>query len=85
MLLIAFVVAWDMLAAITKNESLTGTFRCSIAQTHWRWPVLLIAALLLAHLFLPARLWRYDPLDRLYYRLNGTAPSSIPQNCVKER
>jgi hypothetical protein len=81
---IAVIVVWDVVAAITEGETVTGTFRCSVAQTNWRWPVLVLAVLVLVHLFLPARLWRYDPLDRLYYRLNGTPTSSIPPGCSRD-
>jgi hypothetical protein len=79
---IGVAIAWDTAAAFTNSESLTGTFRCSVAQTAWRWPVLVIALLLLTHLFLPPRMWRYDPLDRLYYRLNpATSSSPPPDHC----
>lgn len=78
---IVIIVAWDIVASFTNGETITGTFRCAVAQTNWRWPVLALMALLAVHLFLPARLWRYDPLDRLYYRLNNTPMSSIPQEC----
>ena len=81
---IVIIVVWDVVAAITEGETVTGTFRCSVAQTNWRWPVLGLAVLLLVHLFLPARLWRYDPLDRLYYRLNDTPTSSIPPGCSRD-
>ena len=81
---IVIIIVWDVVAAITEGETVTGTFRCSVAQTNWRWPVLALTILLLVHLFLPARLWRYDPLDRLYYRLNGTPASSIPPGCSRD-
>ena len=81
---IGLIIAWDVVAAINESESLTSTFRCSVAQTAWRWPVLAIAVLLLVHLFLPDRLWKYDPLDRLYYRMNGTPSASIPDECPDE-
>ena len=47
----------------------------------WRWPVGAFVVLLVVHLFLPARLWRYDPVDRLYYRLGGTPAELIPRDC----
>lgn len=78
---LAIIVVWDIVAAITGGETVSGTFRCSVAQTNWRWLALTLAAVLLVHLFLPARLWRYDPLDRLYYRLNGTTPTSGADRC----
>jgi len=77
----AVIVTWDIIAALTGGQTVSGTFRCSVAQTNWRWPVLAIAVVLLVHLFLPARLWRYDPLDRLYYSLNGSAPPSGSTLC----
>jgi hypothetical protein len=70
LLLGAFVVGWDLVAAVTNNESLTIAFRHGVAQTAWKWPVLVIAVLLLVHLFLPPRLWKYDPLDRTYKRVS---------------
>jgi len=82
---IVIIVAWDIVASFTNGETITGTFRCAVAQTNWRWPVLALMALLVVHLFLPARLWRYDPLDRLYYRLNNTPTSSIPQECSRDQ
>ena len=41
-----------------------------MAETAWRWPVLLFLVLLLAHLFMPPSLRQYDPIDRLYKRFN---------------
>ncbi len=66
-----FVIGWDLVAAMTNNESLTITFRHGVAQTAWKWPVLVIAVLLLVHLFLPPRWWKYDPLDRTYKRVSA--------------
>jgi hypothetical protein len=74
-LLLAVVVGTDVVAAMTNKDSLTSTFRRSVAETWWRWPVLLLIVLLVAHLYMPPSLRRYDPLDRLYYRLN---PASEP-------
>jgi hypothetical protein len=82
---IVVIVVWDVAAAITQGETVTGSFRCSVARTHWRWPALALTLLIAVHLFLPPRLWRYDPLDRLYYRLNGTPSAAIPKDCSKDR
>jgi hypothetical protein len=74
-LLLVVVVGTDVIAALNNKDSLTSTFRRSVAETGWRWPVLLIVVLLVAHLYMPPSLRRYDPLDRLYYRVN---PASEP-------
>jgi len=65
----------DVWAAYNNQESMTSTFRRAVAETAWRWPVLLFIVLLVAHLFMPPGLRKYDPLDRLYYRIN---PVSAP-------
>jgi hypothetical protein len=67
---VVFVAVWDIAAARTNGESLTYTFRRNVAETAWRWPVLLFLVLLLAHLFMPPSLRQYDPIDRLYKRFN---------------
>ena len=72
-LLLAVVVGTDVVAAMNNKDSLTSTFRRAVAETWWRWPVLLLIVLLVAHLYMPPSLRRYDPLDRLYYRLNPAA------------
>jgi hypothetical protein len=74
-LLLVVVVGTDVIAALNNKDSLTSTFRRSVAETGWRWPVLVIVVLLVAHLYMPPSLRRYDPLDRLYYRVN---PASEP-------
>ena len=74
-LLLVVVVGTDVIAAMNNKDSLTSTFRRSVAETGWRWPVLVIVVLLVAHLYMPPSLRRYDPLDRLYYRVN---PASEP-------
>lgn len=74
-LLLVVVVGTDVIAALNNKDSLTSTFRRAVAETGWRWPVLVIVVLLVAHLYMPPSLRRYDPLDRLYYRVN---PSSEP-------
>jgi len=78
-LLLAVVVATDVVAAMNNKDSLTSTFRRSVAETGWRWPVLIFIVLLVAHLYMPPSLRRYDPLDRLYYRLNpaGAPPEGV--------
>lgn len=78
LLLLVVVVVADVIAAYTNTDSLTSTFRRSVAETAWRWPALLVVALLVAHLFLPPSLRRYDPLDRLYYKLNPAAEPPPP-------
>jgi hypothetical protein len=78
LVVIGVAVVWDVLAAVNNRESLTGFFRCSVAQTAWRWPVLAVIVLLLVHLFLPPSLQKYDPLDRLYYRVNPAASGQTP-------
>jgi hypothetical protein len=69
-LLLLVVVVWDLFAALTNGESLTYVFRRGVAETWWRWPVLLLIILLLVHLFLPPDLRKHDPIDRLYQRMN---------------
>ena len=77
-LLLGVVVGTDVVAAMTNKDSLTSTFRRSVAETGWRWPVLVIIVLLVAHLYMPPSLRRYDPLDRLYYRVNPAAEPPPP-------
>jgi hypothetical protein len=74
------VVGWDLLAARTNGESLTYVFRRGVAETAWRWPVLILIILLTIHLFLPPRLRKHDPIDRLYQRFNPaySQPSEPP-------
>jgi hypothetical protein len=67
---VVFVAIWDIAAARTNGESLTYTFRRNVAETWWRWPVGLLLLLLLAHLFMPPSLRKYDPIDALYRRYN---------------
>jgi hypothetical protein len=69
LLLVLFVAGWDLVAAMTNGESLSFTFRRSVAETAWKWPVLVVIVLLTVHLFLPPRLRHHDPLDRLYQRI----------------
>jgi hypothetical protein len=69
-LLLVVVVGTDVVAAMNNKDSLTSTFRRGVAETGWRWPVLVIIVLLVAHLYMPPSLRKYDPLDRLYYRVN---------------
>jgi len=78
-LLLVVVVGTDVIAAMNNKDSLTSTFRRSVAETGWRWPVLVLVVLLVAHLYMPPSLRRYDPLDRLYYRLNpaGAPPDGV--------
>ena len=70
LLLLLVVVVWDVLAALTNGESLTYVFRRGVAETGWRWPVLIVIILVTIHLFLPPSLRKHDPIDRLYVRLN---------------
>ena len=72
-LLLVVVVGTDVVAALNNKDSLTSTFRRSVAETGWRWPVLVLIVLLVAHLYMPPSLRRYDPIDRLYYRVNPAA------------
>lgn len=72
-LLLVVVVGTDVVAAMNNKDSLTSTFRRSVAETGWRWPVLALIVLLVVHLYMPPSLRRYDPLDRLYYRFNPAA------------
>jgi hypothetical protein len=72
-LMLVVVVGTDVVAAMNNRDSLTSTFRRSVAETGWRWPVLVLIVLLVAHLYMPPSLRRYDPLDRLYYRFNPAA------------
>jgi hypothetical protein len=83
LILLSFVVVWDVVAAMTNGESLTYTFRRAVTDSVWRWPVLVVVVLLSVHLFLPVRLRQHDPLDRLYERISATtrnhdAPAPAP-------
>jgi hypothetical protein len=75
LVIVLFVVGWDVVAAVTNGESLTFVFRRSVAETAWKWPVLVAIVLMTVHLFLPPRLRQHDPLDRLYERIGNTVPS----------
>jgi hypothetical protein len=77
-LLLLVIVSWDLAAALTNAETLTFTFRRAVAQTAWRWPALLLIILLVVHLFLPPRLQRYDPLDRLFQRIDPVDEPTRP-------
>jgi hypothetical protein len=63
---IVIINVWDVVAAITEGETVTGTFRCSVAQTNWRWPVLVLAVLLFSQ-----RDWLNMPQGRLFGELPG--------------
>ena len=79
LLVVLVIVAWDVTAALTNGETLTWTFRRAISQTWWRWPALIVIALLVVHLFLPDRIAsKYDPLDRLFYRFDPAVQSKKP-------
>jgi hypothetical protein len=79
LLVVLVVVAWDLAAALTNGETLTWTFRRAISQTYWRWPTLILIALLVVHLFLPERIAAdYDPLDRLFNRINPAVQPEKP-------
>jgi hypothetical protein len=72
LILLSFVVLWDVVAAMTNGESLTYTFRRAVTDSLWRWPVFVVVALFTVHLFLPVRYRQHDPLDRLYQRISET-------------
>ncbi|MDQ3148247.1 MAG: hypothetical protein M3R01_15190 [Actinomycetota bacterium] len=76
--IVALVATVDVYAALHNQESLTSTFRRTVAETGWRWPVLAFIVLLVAHLFMPPDLRKYDPLDRLYYRINPVSAPAEP-------
>jgi hypothetical protein len=78
-LVLLLVVSWDLVAALTNGESLTWTFRRAVAQTAWRWPMLVLVILLVIHLFLPEHLTKYDPLDRLYRRIDPVVEPKKPK------
>jgi hypothetical protein len=76
LLLVVVILSWDLAAALTNGETLTWTFRRAVSQTWWRWPVLVLIVLVVVHLFLPEHLAEtYDPLDRLYNRIDPAAHS----------
>ncbi|MDQ1435184.1 MAG: hypothetical protein QOF59_2000 [Actinomycetota bacterium] len=78
-LLLLVIVSWDLAAALTNGETLTFTFRRAVSQTAWRWPVLVLIALLVVHLFLPDHIAeKYDPLDRLYNRIDPAVHTKKP-------
>lgn len=69
------VLTVEATAIATNNRSLTSTFRRAVTDTGWRWPVLLLVLLLVAHLFMPPAWRQYDPVDRLFYRFSGRPPT----------
>lgn len=69
-LVLLVIVSWDVAAALTNGEPLTYTFRRAVSQTAWRWPIIALVVVLMVHLFLPESLTKYDPLDRLYQRID---------------
>ena len=69
------VLTVEATAIATDNRSLTSTFRRAVTDTGWRWPVLLLVLLLVAHLFMPPAWRQYDPVDRLFYRFSGRPPT----------
>ena len=81
-LVLLVVASWDLAAALTNGEPLTYTFRRAVTQTAWRWPILVLVVVLMVHLFLPDQLTKYDPLDRLYQRIDPVnqpkKPPSVP-------
>jgi hypothetical protein len=79
LLVIGVVVVWDVVAVASNGQSLTGTFRRSVAETAWRWPALIVIVALVAHLYMPVRLRKYDPLDRLYRRAETTLNPKTPR------
>ena len=80
LLLLFVVVAWDLAAALTNGETLTWTFRRAVAQTWWKWPALILIVLLVVHLFLPDNIAaRYDPLDRLFNRIDPALHHKAPK------
>jgi len=69
------VLTVEATAIATNNRSLTSTFRRAVTDTGWRWPVLLLVLLLVAHLFMPPAWRQYDPVDRLFYRFSDRPPT----------
>ncbi len=65
------VVTWELYAGFSGMETLTSEFRRSVTDSSLRWPVLLVTTLVMVHLFMPASLRRYDPIDRVYYAATG--------------
>jgi hypothetical protein len=65
-------------AALTNGETLIRTFRRAVSRPAWRWPILVLVVLLVIHLFLPDQLTKYDPLDRLYRRIETKKPHKAP-------
>ena len=68
-LLLAYVVVWDVYAGMSGKQTLTSEFRRTVTDTNLRWPVMVLVAVLVVHLFLPLSLRKHDPIDRLYYRV----------------
>jgi hypothetical protein len=78
LILLAFVIVWDVVAAMTNGQTLTYAFRRGVTDSVWRWPALVVIALLVVHLFLPTRLREHDPLDRLYERVAAASRDHEP-------
>jgi hypothetical protein len=81
-LVLLVIASWDLVAALTNGETLTYTFRRAVTQTAWRWPILVLITLIVVHLFLPEHLTKYDPLDRLYQRID---PVNQPRKAPLQR
>lgn len=64
---------WREPRATSGNWSPSST---AVAQTAWRWPVIAAIVISVADLFLPTRLWKYDPLDRMYQRIESVLHSN---------
>jgi hypothetical protein len=61
----AVVTVWDAVAVLQRGETMSSAFRRAVAHPRRRWPTFAAVAYLLAHLLMPPRLHRYDPLGRL--------------------
>lgn len=78
LVLLVYVVVWDVYAGFAGKQTLTSEFRRSVTDTHLRWPAMVLAVLLLLHLFLPTSFRKYDPIDRVYYRVTDQQNPYLP-------
>jgi hypothetical protein len=76
LIVVLFIVAWDVSALFTGWQTLTSSFRHGVAETAWRWPVAVLLVLFAVHLFEPVRWRQHDPLDRLYHSVEARRAES---------
>lgn len=63
--LVAYIITYDIWAAVTKKETLSTSFYNSLKHPIRKWPVILVWSYITAHLFklIPDK---FDPLRELF-------------------